>query len=71
VFYYGDGLRKSRGAICNCNDDPRPVVFKPEAADKESEIPPFTEGRISASVVKKRSLKASFLFRPPFFADTM
>ena len=38
VFYYGDWIRKPGVAICSCNDGLRPVIFKLEATDEESEI---------------------------------
>ena len=38
LFYYGDWIRKPGVAICSCNDGLRPVIFKLEATDEESEI---------------------------------
>lgn len=38
LFYYGDWIRKPGVAICCCNDGLRPVIFKLEATDKNSEI---------------------------------
>ena len=38
LFYYGDWIRKPGVAICSCNDGLRPVIFKIEATDEESEI---------------------------------
>ena len=38
VFYYGDWIRNPGVAICSCNDGLRPVIFKLEATDEESEI---------------------------------
>ena len=38
LFYYGDWIRKPGVAICSCNDGLRPVIFKLEATDQESEI---------------------------------
>ena len=38
VFYYGDWIRKPGVAICSCNDGLRPVIFKLEATDEESQI---------------------------------
>ena len=38
LFYYGDWIRKPGVAICSCNDGLRPVIFKLEATDRESEI---------------------------------
>ena len=38
VFYYGDWIRKPGVAICSCNDGLRPVIFKLETTDQESEI---------------------------------
>ena len=38
LFYYGDWIRKPGVAICSCNDGLRPVIFKLEATDTESEI---------------------------------
>lgn len=38
LFYYGDWIRKPGVAICSCNDGLRPVIFKIEATDQESEI---------------------------------
>ena len=37
-FYYGDWIRKPGGAICSCNDGLRPVIFKLEATDQESQM---------------------------------
>lgn len=38
VFYYGDWIRKPGVAICSCNDGLRPVIFKIEATDQQSEL---------------------------------
>ena len=38
LFYYGDWIRKPGVAICSCNDGLRPVIFKLEATEEESEI---------------------------------
>ena len=38
VFYYGDWIRKPGVAICSCNDGLRPVIFKVERTEQESEI---------------------------------
>ena len=38
LFYYGDWIRTPGVAICSCNDGLRPVIFKLEAAEQESEI---------------------------------
>lgn len=38
VFYYGDWTKKPGVAICSCNDGLRPVIFKLEATDEQSEI---------------------------------
>ena len=37
-FYYGDWISKPGMAICSCNDGLRPVIFKLEATDEESQI---------------------------------
>lgn len=37
-FYYSDWISKPGMAICSCNDGLRPVIFKLEATDKESQI---------------------------------
>ena len=37
-FYYGDWIRVPSVAICACNDGLRPVIFKLEATDIDSEI---------------------------------
>ena len=37
LFYYGDWIRTPGVAICSCNDGLRPVIFKLEATDEESE----------------------------------
>lgn len=37
-FYYGDWISKPVMAICSCNDGLRPVIFKLEATDEESQI---------------------------------
>ena len=39
LFYYGDWIRKPGIAICSCNDGLRPVIFKLERTDIESEAP--------------------------------
>ena len=46
LFYYGDWIREPGTAICCCNDGLRPVIFKLEATDQESEIDyePVAEG---------------------------
>ena len=38
LFYYGDWIKKPGIAICSCNDGLRPVIFKLEATDEESQI---------------------------------
>ncbi|MBQ9246119.1 TIGR04076 family protein [bacterium] len=38
VFYYGDWIRKPGVAICSCNDGLRPVIFKIEATEEQSQI---------------------------------
>ena len=38
LFYYGDWIRTPGVAICSCNDGLRPVIFKLEATDIDSEI---------------------------------
>ena len=38
VFYYGDWIKQPGVAICSCNDGLRPVIFKLEATDIQSEI---------------------------------
>lgn len=38
TFYYGDWIRVPGVAICSCNDGLRPVIFKLEQTDIESEI---------------------------------
>lgn len=38
AFYYGDWIKKLGVAICSCNDGLRPVIFKLEATDEQSEI---------------------------------
>lgn len=38
LFYYGDWIRQPGVAICACNDGLRPVIFKLEATDEESQI---------------------------------
>ena len=38
LFYYGDWIRKPGGAISSCNDGLRPVIFKLEATDQESQM---------------------------------
>ena len=38
LFYYGDWIREPGVAICSCNDGLRPVIFKLEETDTESEI---------------------------------
>lgn len=38
VFYYGDWIRKPGVAICSCNDGLRPVIFKLEATEEESQL---------------------------------
>ena len=38
LFYYGDWIKKPGVAICSCNDGLRPVIFKLEATDQESNI---------------------------------
>lgn len=38
TFYYGDWIRKPGVAICSCNDGLRPVIFKLEATETESQI---------------------------------
>lgn len=36
-FYYKDWIRKPGVAVCSCNDGLRPVIFKLETTDIESE----------------------------------
>lgn len=38
IFYYGDWIRKPGVAICSCNDGLRPVIFKIEATEEESQL---------------------------------
>lgn len=38
LFYYGDWIRKPGVAICSCNDGLRPVIFKLEATDEDSQV---------------------------------
>lgn len=38
LFYYGDWIREKGVAICSCNDGLRPVIFKLESTDLNSEI---------------------------------
>lgn len=38
LFYFGDWIRKPGVAICSCNDGLRPVIFKLETTDQDSEI---------------------------------
>ena len=38
IFYYGDWIRKPGVAICSCNDGLRPVIFKIESTEEESQI---------------------------------
>lgn len=38
VFYYGDWIRQPGVAICSCNDGLRPVIFKLEETDEESQM---------------------------------
>lgn len=38
LFYYGDWIRKPGIAICSCNDGLRPVIFKLEATDENSQV---------------------------------
>ena len=38
IFYYKDWIDKEGVAICSCNDGIRPVIFKIERTDKESEL---------------------------------
>lgn len=38
LFYYGDWIRKPGVAICSCNDGLRPVIFKLEATDIQSQL---------------------------------
>ena len=38
MFYYGDWIRKPGVAICSCNDGLRPVIFKIEVTEEESQI---------------------------------
>ncbi len=38
LFYYGDWIRKPGVAIVSCNDGIRPVIFRLEATDEESEL---------------------------------
>ncbi len=36
LFYYKDWIKTKGVAICSCNDGLRPVIFKLEATDEES-----------------------------------
>lgn len=38
LFYYGDWIKVPGVAICSCNDGLRPVIFKLEKTDINSEI---------------------------------
>ena len=38
LFYYGAWIRKPGVAVCSCNDGLRPVIFKLEATDQESQM---------------------------------
>ena len=38
LFYYGDWIRKPAAAICSSKDGLRPVIFKLEATDQESQM---------------------------------
>lgn len=38
LFYYSDWIRKPGIAICSCNDELRPVIFKLEATYETSEV---------------------------------
>lgn len=38
TFYYNDWSRVPGVAVCSCNDGLRPVIFKLEATDQESQI---------------------------------
>lgn len=38
LFYHGDWIGKPGVAICSCNDELRPVIFKIEATDQEAEL---------------------------------
>lgn len=38
LLYHGDWIRKPGVAICSCNDGLRPVIFKIEVTDEESEL---------------------------------
>ena len=38
LFYYGDRIRTPGVAVCSCNDGLRPVIFKLEATDIDSQI---------------------------------
>ena len=38
LFYYGDWICKPGVAICSCNDGLRPVIFKLEATEEESQM---------------------------------
>lgn len=37
LFYFNDWIKKPGVAICSCNDGLRPVIFKLEATDEESQ----------------------------------
>lgn len=38
LFYYGNWIKKPGVAVCSCNDGIRPVIFKLEATELESEF---------------------------------
>lgn len=38
VFYYGDWIKHPGIAICSCNDGLRPVIFKIERTDEDSQF---------------------------------
>ena len=38
IFYHRDWIDKEGVAICSCNDGIRPVIFKIERTDEESEL---------------------------------
>ena len=38
IFYYGDWIDKPGVAICSCNDELRPVIFKISETNEESKI---------------------------------
>lgn len=43
LFYYGNWIKEPGVAICSCNDGIRPVIFKLEATETESEFNPVQD----------------------------